>query len=771
MTRRSASAYSFGRSSAARFSLGRLIPIAASVAMLFSANAAAEWRDVTDVNLEVVAGSALDFSELFGPVQTGMNNPANPANRRVRLNADGNLSLDGTQPHRLLCAAVNFAGPWGEFPDNAGAEKLALEMRRRGYNVARVHHVESALMEGVAKSKNNDLKFNSTRKNRLYNLLKVLKTNGIEWMLDVVSDDNAAWGLVGGNRARNTDFRTKLYVHYDPAYQTHWKNVLNNLWNQDYDGSGPGGKILADPALTSLTLVNELSIIYNTRKQPGDQLPNAMKDEMIAWAAAKSPPVAITREQIPPVTDRVSPRMPLLLEFLSWKEKQTVDWMSPYVKARSGNALLLVGYNNGRVVQAQAARGYTDAANTHGYHEAEGRPDRSLNISSFSDTLQYLQTFSMSRVLGKPLVIDEYDIPYWNEWRREAGIAAPAYAALQGWDGLCRYSNPITFKYQRITGVERSERIYPFSIGMDPVARAGETLSALLFRRGDVARSPNLFTINLTDAFLHSQISGDEFMPTSIGRLALLSRVAINRTGANSPTPGPFSFTPSPSLIGPPETQAAAWQTNFAKWKETAPDNPSFVTTRDEYYVSDTGELETLIERRTNPTYRMSVRTPRTEAYVFQSNRLPPRQTNDRLSIDSSNRNALVSLSSVDKLAADGTGAALQNSKRFLMIIATDALNSDAVFSNPQRAEQLERGELPVQIETVRLQLSVRLDPTKTYTVYPLNLNGSRRPKSGGGFQTLQALPLGDGTGFGLTIDTGAVNFAPTTFFEIERNG
>ena len=735
-----------------------------------TALAAGQWADVQDTNLEISPGNALDFSELFGPVNLDINNPAH---KRVKVTATGRLSLDGVTPHRFLCAAMNFAGPWGEIPDTATAERIALQLRLHGYNIARLHHVDAMLMEGVDKNKDNDLAFDPVKRARFYDFLRVLKANGIHWMLDMVTDDTAAWGLVGSNRAERTDFRTKLYVHYLHQYQDHWKEIIERLYDQDYDGAGPAGSILHDPALASVTLLNELNLVYNIRRLPGDQLPDQLKDELIAWAATKrTPPVALTREEIPAVTDPLSPNAAIVPEFFSYKEKRTQKWMREYIQTRASPELLLSAYNNGKVVQTVASRNYLHAVHLHGYHDAEARPTKSLNNSSFSDSLTYLQNFATHRYTGKPFFVDEYDIPYWNKWRREAGIAAPAYAAFQDWDGLCRYSNPVTLKYEGIQNVPRTNRIYPFSIGMDPIGRAGETLAALLFRRGDVTPSPNTFTINYSDRFLHDQSSLNQAMPSSLGRLAFLSKIAVKRTFAKEPTPQKYSFTPSPSLIGPPgPDQDGPWQAHFGKWQAAVKNSPSYMTLQagvgTEHYVSDTGQLVTHIENPLSPqaVYQMSVRTPRTEAHVFQAGRLPQAKPEDRLVVENVDTDALVSLSSIDKPDANGNGNSLSASKRLLMIVATDALNSDAQFSDENRSVLVDLGELPVRLETISLQAVLRLDPEKSYKVYPLHLNGDRR-QQGNSFQTIPVERLNGA--FRVNIDTASIG-APTTFFEIER--
>ncbi|HKO89398.1 MAG TPA: hypothetical protein VJU83_12895 [Burkholderiales bacterium] len=728
--------------------------------------AAGHWLDVADVELEVSPGNALDFSELFERVDLGTDNPAT---KRVRTTAGGNTSLNGATPHRFMCAAINFAGPWGKFPDEETAERIAVQLRRHGYNIVRMHHTEGALMEGVPASPDNDLRFNATQRDRFYNFLRVLKAHGIHWMLDMMSDDNAAWGMVGRNRSENTDFRTKLSVHYDPAYQAHWKGIVNTLFHQDYDGDGPQNSILTDPALASVLLANELSMVYNLRKQPNNELPDALKDLMIAWALTRSPPVVLTRNDIPPVGKSAYPNASLLHEFLSHREQRTAAWMKSYVEALSGSDLLVSAYNNGKVIQTVAAKEHVDAVNMHAYHDADGRPFESANNSSFSDALGYVQVFAANRYLNKPFIVDEYDIPYWNKWRREAGIALPAYAALQGWDGICRYSNPITLRYQVMPDTLRSERMYPFSIGMDPIARAGETLAALLFRRGDVSPAQHAFTVNLPDSVLHFKSSANQGMPSSITRMALLSKIAIKRSGSTMPLAGSTSFTIEQKTVS--GSQRTYFENHLNKLKALSPDNATYMGSDVEHYVSDTGEIVTHIEQAdgAEPIYQMRVRTPRTEAYVFQAHSPPAGRKGDRLIIENADTDALVSLSSLDKTKPDGSGGeSLTQSDRLLLIVATDALNSNAVFSNDNRERLIEMGDLPVRLEAISLQLSLRLTPHAQYVVYPLNLNGDRRPAANGGFQTIATQPLGDGSGFMLHIDTAALG-APTTFFELRR--
>ena len=134
----------------------------------------------------------------------------------------------------------------------------------------------------------------------------------------------------------------------------------------------------------------------------------------------------------------------------------------------------------------------------------------------------YISYFSISREFGKPFIVDEYDQPYWNQYRREASVLVSAYAAFQGWDGICRFSNPA------ITEVgedqpRRQQAMSPFATGVDPVSRAGEKLAALLFRRGDVSSSEEKVAFRLTDDFLHTNGAQKRHFPSNLAKLAFQS--------------------------------------------------------------------------------------------------------------------------------------------------------------------------------------------------------------------------------------------------------
>lgn len=121
------------------------------------------------------------------------------------------------------------------------------------------------------------------------------------------------------------------------------------------------------------------------------------------------------------------------------------------------------------------------------------------NQNSQTDTpeINLATRLAAVRHANKPFIVTEYGQPFWNKYRFEASVTVPAVAALQNWDMICMHGEGgIDLSFDQ-PGISRKQAINPYGVGIDPVLRAGETLSALLFLRGDVAPSPNRVRISI----------------------------------------------------------------------------------------------------------------------------------------------------------------------------------------------------------------------------------------------------------------------------------
>src|SRR5688572_16119919 len=98
------------------------------------------WKTLSDRELSVAAGSALDFSALV---------EAGPAGKHswATVLPDGHIGFERRRtPQRFLCASLVFSELNGGFPDKAGSERLVRQLTRTGYNLVRFHFVDAHLM-------------------------------------------------------------------------------------------------------------------------------------------------------------------------------------------------------------------------------------------------------------------------------------------------------------------------------------------------------------------------------------------------------------------------------------------------------------------------------------------------------------------------------------------------------------------------------------------------------------------------------------------------
>ena len=116
-----------------KFSVLTVISFIASALAVFTGAQADQWRALPDKDLRVKAGTALDFTQVFGQPQ--------PVTSRIVVNGAGQLSLPGDRNERMrfLCAPLAYGGPNGPFPDHESADGFAEQMVRQGYNLARFH--------------------------------------------------------------------------------------------------------------------------------------------------------------------------------------------------------------------------------------------------------------------------------------------------------------------------------------------------------------------------------------------------------------------------------------------------------------------------------------------------------------------------------------------------------------------------------------------------------------------------------------------------------
>jgi hypothetical protein len=99
----------------------------------------------------------------------------------------------------------------------------------------------------------------------------------------------------------------------------------------------------------------------------------------------------------------------------------------------------------------------------------------------------------------------------------------------------------------------------------------------------------------------------------------------------------------------------------------------------------------------------------------------------------------------------------LGESGHILLVMATDAINSESEFGNGRR-KLIKLGRLPVMLRTVRVEVRIIRQSSQQLRLFALGLNGKRK----------QELPVRVGKDWvAFTLDTADLRLGPTTYFEL----
>lgn len=714
------------RKKAIGLSMGRIFLLLSvwGIPFLCPAASANEWHELKGKSLEVIEGSVLDLSKVV---------PNSPAGAQgwVQIDETGRLGFAGRSPQRFLCASVVPSPPNGGFPAKEEADRWVAQMQRTGYNLVRLHYVDASLMT----HRKGDFDFDPGSLDRMHYLMAKLKAAGIYWLVDGLTSDNGAYGNVKPHRWKNLhDLKERLF--YDPAALAHWKRLVTALWGKvnPYTGLAP----LNDPAMLGMVLVNEGGIAFVSTldgryadglKRPfGAWLATRYADEAAlkkAWGseATSHDRVGVSAE-VPDEIRGTGKRSRDFAAFVAERETALYGEMEAHVRSR-GFKGLVTSYNNWDFNHANGVRNALQWVDMHAYQSLPSRftsPGSKLpQTSLFDDAGRYGRVLSSARQWGKPFTVTEHGQPFWNQWRFESTAWLPALAAFQGWDAICQFAElPILLNYADST-LERRQAIHPFSVGADPITRAGERLAALLFRRGDVepSRTRVILEMDMASLFAGGNVWGQT--PERLSRMALVAGTGLAAEGQLAGKPG------SRDIRVPLNSGAHGWldkASNIALKKGfmvggdpvaqlrkaglLPASNPTDFS--DGVFESDTGQI-----RLDTPHKTISVATARTVALSVRSGSLDA----GAIGLASASGPVTVAVGAVDDQE-------IEQSKRLLVWVLTDAQNTGMEFADRERTTLKKLGRFPPRIRAVTGQISIRHGGAAGLKVWAIDQTGRR---------------------------------------------
>jgi hypothetical protein len=719
-------------------------PEPADVAQRWTATADARWRPVDLKHTCIQPGSALDFSRLVPAGIPG----------QLTIAADGGLR-DGDRPVRLWGASIDLTlltkrfalardmtkVPW---PSDAELAAYAEAIRIQGYNLVRLGTHDHLLTIWAEKTG----EFDPRAVEVIDRFVHQLRQRGIRVYVDLMGSTS---GYTAGNpwaaERQALDFKRGIFT--DPAIRRNWQEGVRAFLTRRNPYTGTS--LAEDPMVVAVLPYNEQDIPLGDAARIA-KLPAAWGEPWRAWlsrtyadpaalAAAwgiTAPVGGFAEIALPDLTQlRSGQRANDMIRFLADAHRDLLAWYRQEVTAL-GCGAPVTQYDAIPSLFFHALRGETDAISMHAYHahptEWANPGSRTAQASAVTGLGPYLRLMAATRQFGKPFLVTEYGHVFWNRYRHEEGLLAGAIAAHQGWEAMMAHQLPVGDvaepAYALADGsIDRASLtwehpldkapIKPFWIGPDPVARASQALTTLAYADAAVASSPHRIEIVVDPAATVAAKTWADGIPGEQRNLALVSGLGV-RVGTLADRPGIDLQLPLAGTARIVATDAAAGMADDPGDPRRAIDDmrargliPADNATdpAQGIYESDTGELR--IER---DRMLYTVRTPRLEGATLGHETAA---TIDALTVHRVSVPGSVAAASLD-------GKPLRDSRRILLIYATDALNTGMTFTAPDRVELVDSGHAPVLIEAgaISATLATRQEGLHAWA---LGFDGARR--------------------------------------------
>ena len=497
---------------------------------------------------------------------------------------------------------------------------------------------------------------------------------------------------------RLNDF--KALVPISPSAMQNWKDFSTHLLNHRNPYTGLAWK--DDPALYSICLLNEDNTYVHW--QTASDIRALYETRFADWLMAKS---------LTPKSDEE--RSTALIQFLYELNTRMTEECTRHLRGL-GVKTLLTDANYRQMIHVGLLRRRMDYVDNHGYWDLKkflaaqwqlpyGYHQR-MDVANLASTPRNLMA---SRLFGKPYTVTEYQYCYPNHRRAEGGPLMGAYAALQDWDGLYRYS----YSHQTAP-IHEPARAFYLDYVTDPLNLAADRITTALFGRRDVAPAKTAIPYLFTEDCLELPGPFDRtrgYVPIEFSQLGLYARIGSVDVTGKQRLDGKYPFAVSREplaadlLQGKPIYRGDTLLANGVVLQVN-------VDPQKKRFTSETGEL---ILDGAAGTFR--VVTERTESFV-----LPQKGTlsGRHVRVDNDEGFAVFAVISVD-------GKPIPISKRLLVLHLTDVQNSAVRFGDPEHTVLRDWGRLPHLIRRGSATLSIDRADDAGLQAWAVDLSGKRR--------------------------------------------
>lgn len=686
---------------------------------------------------------------------------------RVIVNADGLLAFAGSpdRPVRFLSGVDGTDSFWGrggvapaQFGTHEQIAEYARQLRLHGYNLTRLHYLDSVLL----KDGKQDFEFNPEMLDRFDYLVKCLKENNIYLNLDAMS---SPLGYGAGNPwspdPKKRSFKFDIY--FSGNVKENWKQGVKKLLTRVNPYTKT--RLVDEPVLAMMTGFNEQEFAF-FKDEPNRQLMapywqrflerkyGTVEKFKAAWG--KAAPAVTGWNQIPVFTITDTSRSDVrgidVAEFIVETERGIYAWYQKEL-GEIGYKGLVSNFDMGQSLRQSIVRNGHSLVFMHAYHAHPTnymQPGSSIDqTSSIANAGAIFRGLNSTKLLNTPIVVTEYCNVFWNRYRYEQAFVNGAYAALQNYSGLTFFAQPVT--------VVPVDHINPFNGMIDPMMKASEFLTAYFFIRGDVRPADSFIRLNLDSKQVLASGSSSSGIHSGQSRLCLITGVNIavdskepmrkHEMGISS-SGGSMVMNNLAGYTKVIDSQASPFDID-ALVGELKKQNliPADNRTKglNEIFESATGEL--YMDCRRN---FMSVNTPRSQGICAEAGTTAALADFKVEKLTARGNLTVVSIDGLKPIAESG---------RMVLVYATDALNSNMVFDDPELRNLRDiGGKGPTLVTIGEFAVKIRNANAGKLKLYALDVDGTRRCE----------LPLTVENGEAvIKINTAKIPGGPALFFEL----
>ena len=736
--------------------------------------------------LGILKGSALDRSDPGGPAPTG-------AYGRLVNDGEGHVVAEKYpgKPIRMLTTGLGEIGTYladaREMPflvkEYAGANggHLYAENHVCGWST-NLHDLLEAAVENCYRAgyRNIDFYGDGTTQRLTQNCgldwesdpEAVKALDALQWSIKCIKDRGMTitWNIGGSfykGKAWNPEtcdkraFYLKERIYWDEEARRHWTDSVRKMFTAVNPYTNLA--LVDDPVLVAVDCWNEqvFDFAYEVtrawtreelKRRHGtiEALKKAWKLDGESWKDFSEIP--LSNEMLGKKDERGAELCAIALE----RERDLFGFYRAELK-KIGFKGLVTNTNMNKSFRHMLVRSDATYVSQNAYH-AHPMGHWNESAGSIVGECNLVRSFLATKAWRLPFFISEGDICWWNSHRYEQAFALNAYGALNGMSAIKTFAGGGVAEPKFAYRARGPRRLDSWSGRRDPIKWATEFLNYYIFAQGAVEESPLKLRVDLNEGEIVASRVLDKAVATAQTLPSLFCSVSAAVIGDNPP---------------PPRERELA----------VPRDGASDVTYTSEKFMSvidsksggfDFGKYLKLCREkgwvnagnRTNPAKKIwesctgqlyldaakefgAINTPTVQGVFAKAGTVYDRLA--EVDVREMTTDGALCVVSVD-------GKPIAESRRMVVVYATDAQNSGMTFRGPDMGGILTWGGPPVVLKTGRIHLSIKNVMAGGFKCWALLPDGTRN----------ELVSVGGGDGLvDFALDTAKLEKGGSVFFEL----